>query len=324
MKKTAILAAILFGCILLSCCIGRYYLSPMDIISIISDNHTSPMDTNVFLNIRLPRTIVVVISGGALALSGFVYQSLFRNPLVSPDVLGVSSGASVGAIIGILFFRQNPILIQTLSFVLGILVVLLSIALAHAMGGKRLYTLILSGIIVGSLANAVIMVFKYTADPNRHLSAIEYWLMGSFNTVLWKDLYLLLPLCFIASTILFLLKHQLRALSLGDEEAQSLGVNVKIISTISIIASTILVTSVVSIAGVVSWIGLIVPHITRFFSEENYMHNFNQSILLGGILLLSADTLARNLFSAEIPISILTSLMGAIFLLIFLRLKNRG
>jgi len=324
MKKTATLAAILFGCILLSCCIGRYHLSPMDIVSIILGNHTSSMDTNVFLNIRLPRTIVVVISGGALALSGFVYQSLFRNPLVSPDVLGVSSGASVGAIIGILFFRQNPILIQSLSFVLGILVVLLSIALAHAMGGKRLYTLILSGIIVGSLANSVIMVFKYTADPNRHLSAIEYWLMGSFNTVLWKDLYLLLPLCLIASVILFLLKHQLRALSLGDEEAQSLGVNVKIISTVAIIASTILVTSVVSIAGVVSWIGLIVPHITRFFGEENYMHNFNQSILLGGILLLSADTLARNLFSAEIPISILTALMGAIFLLIFLRLKNRG
>ncbi len=323
MKKTMLLAMVLLGCILLSLCVGRYYIAPKNIINIFLGKLESTMDANIFLNIRLPRTILVVFSGGALALSGFVYQSLFRNPLVSPDVMGVSSGASVGAIFAILFFKGNPSAVQISAFLGGIIVVLLSLLLSKAMGGNRLYTMILSGIIMGSFANSIIMTLKYTSDPNRHLAAIEYWLMGSFNTASWRDVKTVLPICLVFASALFLMKNQLRALSLGDDEAQSLGVNIKVISMVSIVCATLLVSTVVSISGVISWIGLIVPHITRIFAGESYLDNFNQSFFLGGILLVLADTAARSLLTSEIPISILTSLMGGIFLLIFLYLKNR-
>lgn len=323
MKKTVLLAVLLFVCFLLSCCLGRYYLSPNDILNILAGNAQSAMDANVFLNIRLPRTIIVMISGGALALSGFVYQSLFRNPLVSPDVMGVSSGASVGAIIAILFFGSSTLALNSLSFAFGILIVVLSMLLSKVMGGKRLYTMVLSGIIMSSLATSVIMTLKYMSDPNKHLAAIEYWLMGSFNTALWSDLKILFPLCLIALVILYLLRQHIMALALGDDEAQSLGISVNFISAVSIICSTVIVSSVVSIAGVVSWIGLIVPHMARIWGGDNYIRNFTQSIFLGGILLLLADTIARTVTSAEIPISILTSLMGAISLMVFLYWKNR-
>lgn len=323
MKKTVILTVILLSCILLSCCIGRYYLSIIDIFRIISGNATDAMQMNVFLKIRLPRTILVTLSGYALALSGFVYQGLFKNPLVSPDVLGVSSGCSVGAVCGILFAGGSQIIVQSASFISGIIIVMLSILLSKLMGGQKTFSMILSGIILGSLSNSILMTLKYIADPAKHLAAIEYWLMGSFNNASWNHIKIVLPMILISSFIIFLLAKQLMVLSISDEDAQSLGINVPLVRFLSIFCATVLVSCVVSVAGVVSWIGLIVPHMVRIFAGHDYVKNIYQSSLLGASLLLVADILSRSAFSAEIPISIFTSLISAGFLMIFLYIKNR-
>lgn len=325
MKKTILLGILLFFIFLLSCCVGRYYLSVIDIIQIITNSgEVSAMDHNIFLKIRLPRATLVTISGASLALSGFVYQSLFKNPLVSPDVLGVSGGASVGAIVAILFFSSSVAITQVFSFICSMLVVICSMLLAQYMGGRRIYTLVLSGIIMSSLANSIIMALKYLADPVKHLASIEYWLMGSFNTTTWNDVLIVFCISFVAITILFVLKRQLWILALGDDEAQALGVHIKMITTLSIICATLLVSAVVSISGIISWIGLIIPHIVRLFFGENYLENFRESLFVGAIVLLIADTVARTLSASEIPISILTSFIGAMFLVIFLFTKNRS
>ncbi|WP_352400677.1 iron ABC transporter permease [Anaerotignum sp.] len=325
MKKTRLLMILLFFTFLLSCCFGRYSLSITDILHILTNSgNPTAMDVNIFLSIRLPRAILVTLSGGALALSGFVYQSLFKNPLVSPDVLGVSGGASVGAIIAILFFSSNHVLIQVSSFMCSLFVVFCSMLLSKCIGGKRLYTMVLSGIIMGSLANAIIMALKYMADPVKHLASIEYWLMGSFNSTSWNDVFVVFFICLFAIILLTLIKRRLWILALGDHDAQALGIHVKMISALAIICGTILVSAVVSVSGIISWIGLIVPHIVRIFAGDNYLQNFTQSFFVGGILLLIADTLSRTLSASEIPISILTSFMGAIFLVVFLYIRNRS
>lgn len=321
-QKFWVLTVILLGLVVASCCIGRYPLSLSDIWAVLTDTGESVMDHNVFFKIRLPRTFFVVLSGAALSLAGFVYQGIFKNPLVSPDVLGVSSGASIGAIFGILYFESNVFAIQSLSFIAGILVVLLAVILARWMKGSRIYAMIIAGIIIGAMANSVIMTLKYVADPNRELPAIEYWLMGSFNITGWNHLKIITPIICSSSFLLFLIRWKLQVITLGDEEAQTLGVNVVLIRTIAILCATILVSSVVSVAGVVSWVGLIVPHMTRLIWKESYVENFSLVMLCGSILLLTADLLARTLFSAEIPISILTTFIGSMFLIIFLSKKG--
>ncbi len=322
MKKNLLLCGMLCIGVLFSCCVGKYELSLLEIWHILQGNPTTDMHARVFWQIRLSRTVLVAMSGGVLALAGFVYQSLFRNPLVSPDVLGVSSGASVGAIAAILV-GGTAITVQIWAFVGGIVVVLIALLMAQLMGGNRLFTMILSGIIMGSFANAIIMTLKYTADPERQLSAIEYWLMGSFHATTWASVTAIAPLLLVATGVLYALRPSLRVVALGDEEAQSLGVPVRLISTLAIVSATLLVSCVVSVAGVVAWIGLLVPHMVRLLLGEDYLQNFTQSILVGALLLLLADVLVRAIFAAEVPIGILTSAMGGLFLLFFLYHRNR-
>lgn len=317
-KRFWILTIVLAGVILLSCCIGRYELSISDILGILMGKGGNLMDEKLFLQIRLPRTFFVVLSGGALALAGMVYQSVFQNPLVSPDVLGVSSGCSVGGIIGILMFGHSIVISQFLTFGLGLLAVAAAMLLASCMGGNKRYLMIIAGIIVGALANSVIVLLKYMADPNRDLPAIEYWLMGSFQNADWDSVLRIFPIAVLSVVILFLYRWKMKVLILGDEEADSLGVSPHIVRNISLICATILVAVVVSEAGVVAWIGLIAPHLIRMFCGEDYIKNFFPCILLGGILLLAADICSRSIAAAEIPVSIFTSFFGAAVLTIFL------
>lgn len=322
-KKFWIMVIIWIGTCMLSCCVGRYELSLSDIGRVLLGLTDDTMMVNVFWKIRLSRTFLVAISGGALALAGFVYQSMFQNPLVSPDVLGVSSGCSVGAIVALLFFGGSAVISQLFSFAAGLFVVILSVLLAQVMGGRKLYSLILAGIILGALANAVIMTLKYVADPNRQLAAIEYWLMGSFHTANWGDVFAAGILVFAAFLLLFLLRWQLKLMILGGDEAASLGVRVLPVRLGGILGATVLTAAVVSVAGVVSWIGLIVPHMVRMIFGERFEDNFIQSIFCGSILLMAADMLARSVFTAEIPISILTSFIGAVFLTVFLIMRRK-
>lgn len=317
------LALLLAASFLLSCLCGRYALSLNDLWEIVSGQAAGTMKENVFWNIRVARTCVTALCGAALSLAGFVYQSLFRNPLVSPDVLGVSGGASVGAICAILFFGGSAAALQVFSFAGGIATVALSLLLARAIGGNRYFNLIVAGIILSALANAIIMALKYIADPTQQLAVIDYWLMGSFSLAKWEKFRSIAPPIVIAGTVLTLLRYRVKVLTLGDEEASGLGVAVGLTRTICIAAATVLVAASVTVSGIVSWVGLIVPHLVRSVMGEDFQSNFFQSMLCGASLLLIADTLARSLLPSEIPISILTSLIGALFLAAFLVHRER-
>ena len=318
------LALLLAASFLLSCLCGRYALSFADLWDILSGQAAGSMKENVFWNIRVARTCVTALCGAALALSGFVYQSLFRNPLVSPDVLGVSGGASVGAICAILFLGGSRLALQVFSFAGGLATVALSLLLARAIGGNRYFNLIVSGIVLSALANAAIMALKYMADPTQQLAVIDYWLMGSFNLANWDKFRSITPPILAAGVALALLRYRLKVLTLGDEEAASLGVPVKATRLVCIAAATVLAAASVTVSGIVSWVGLIVPHLVRSVLGDRFEANFFQSILCGASLLLIADTLARSLLPSEIPISILTSLIGALFLAVFLVRRGRG
>lgn len=308
---------------LVSCLCGRYSLSLTDLFEILSGQAAGSMKANIFWNIRVARTCVTAVCGAALALSGFVYQGLFGNPLASPDVLGVSGGSSVGAIAAILFFGGSGAALQIFSFLGGIITVLLALLLAKAIGGNRYFNLIVSGIVLSAFMNAAIMAMKYMADPTQQLAVIDYWLMGSYSLCGWEEFFTAAPLCAAGFLVLALLRYRLKVLTLGDHEAASLGIAVVPVRVACIGAATVLVAASVSVSGIVSWVGLIVPHLVRAILGERFEANLFQSAVCGASLLMLADTLARSLLPSEIPISILTSLMGAACLAGFLILRRR-
>lgn len=279
------------------------------------------MGTMVLYKIRLPRIVFVLICGGMLALSGSVLQSVFKNPLVSGDVLGVSSGCSIGAILGILM-NGNAVLLQVFAFIGGIVAMYLTIQMASSLKGNKTLYLILSGIVISALANAVIMGLKLTADPYQHLPTIEFWLMGGFSSITWSDYLYAVPIMIVAAFLLYKLRYSIFVLSFGDEEAQSLGLNVKKIRISVLLLSTLLISSVVSIAGIVSWISLMAPHIAQMIHKKSFHYGFVSTFLVGSILLLIADDIARCLFTMELPISILTSMMGAVVLWYLLKKRK--
>lgn len=308
-------AAILMGAaFIISIGVGRYPISVKEIIDIIMGKEVIEMTRRVFFSLRLPRTIMVLIAGVGLSISGSVYQTIFKNPLATPDIIGVSSGANLGAAIAISFFAGSTISIAGFAFIGGLGAVFIALALTKISNNKGITTFVLAGIVIGSTAQGLIMLLKYLADPERQLAAIEYWAMGSFAGVTGEKLLSILPYFLIGIIGLFLLKWQINILSLSDEEGKSLGVRVGLIRIAVIISATLVVASIVSITGLISFIGLIGPHIARMLTKKN---DFNTTILsgiIGAIILLVADTLARSISSSEIPISILTTFIGAPFL----------
>lgn len=323
-RRYWILIGIFVICFIASCLVGRYELSLRDIGEILLGKSTNRMQENVFLKIRLSRTCLAALSGAALALSGLVYQSIFKNPLISPDVLGVGSGCSVGAIAALLLTGGVSAWMQASAFGVGVCTVGFTILLSKAIGGIRNVSMILAGIVSGALANAVIMMLKYAADPQRELAAIEYWLMGSFASATWADVVHVLPVIAGCSILLFFLRWQIKMVSLGDEEARSLGTKVGTVKLLAIFGATGLVAAVVSVCGLVAWTGLIVPHMVKILFRENILENYWEAVLTGASFMLVADMLSRSLFAAELPISIMTSFMGAVFLgMILLRKKKR-
>lgn len=308
-------AAILMGAaFIISIGVGRYPISVKDIINIIMGKEVTEMTRRVFFSLRLPRTIMVLIAGVGLSISGSVYQTIFKNPLATPDIIGVSSGANLGAAIAISFFAGSTLSIAAFAFLGGLSAVFIALALTKISNNKGITTFVLAGIVIGSSAQGLIMLLKYLADPERQLAAIEYWAMGSFAGVTGEKLLSIFPYFIIGIIGLFLLKWQINILSLSDEEGKSLGVRIDVIRVAVIISATLVVASIVSITGLISFIGLIGPHIARMLTKKN---DFNTTILsgiIGAIILLVADTLARSISSSEIPISILTTFIGAPFL----------
>ncbi len=272
------------------------------------------LQTQVFWMLRVPRTVLGAAGGFCLGVTGFVYQTVFRNPLASPDVIGVSSGASAGAAAGILFF-PGAVGTGMCAFAGALAAVAAALALAALDRTGRNGTIVLAGIAVHALAQTVLMLLKLTADPERELASIEYWIMGSLSGVRIPALGIELALCAVCLGALFLLHRQLLLLSLDEGEARMLGVAVGRLRLIVLLTATLAVSAVISLTGLIGFVGLLAPHAARLLAGDNRRGTMALSGLLGGVLLCGADILARSLTAVELPVSIFTSLLGAPFLL---------
>ena len=275
----------------------------------------------VFLTLRLSRVLVGLVGGFALGVSGFVYQTVFRNPLASPDIIGVSSGASAGAAAGILFL-SGAAAVTASAFAGAVAAVLMALALASLDRSGRNSSIVLSGIAVHSLAQTALMCLKLTADPERELASIEYWIMGSLNGVSSYATGGNLALCIACLAALFLLHRQIILLSAEEGEARTLGVSVGRLRLTVLLIATLTVADVVSLTGLISFAGLLAPHGARLLTKGNRIGTMALSGILGAVILLAADILARSVAGTELPVSIFTSLIGAPFL-ISLIMKGR-
>jgi iron complex transport system permease protein len=268
--------------------------------------------------------LAAILIGAALAAAGAAYQNLFRNPLVSPDILGVSAGAAVGAVLGI-FFSLNAVLIQSLAFAFGLGAVGLVCVIARAVRGHDpLLVLVLAGVAVGSLLGACVALMKYLADPYNQLPAITFWLLGSLASATPSDVWAAFPLILIALALMWLLRWRINLLSLDDEEARALGVDTGRIRLAVIAAATLMTSAAVAIAGVIGWIGLVIPHFARLLVGPDFSRLLPTSILLGAGFLLAVDTLARTVARIEIPLGVLTAFVGTPLFLWQLATARRG
>lgn len=272
------------------------------------------MDQRVFLTLRLPRTCMALLAGFSLGVAGSVYQAVFQNPLASPDIIGVSSGASVGAAAAILLFGGGMMLTALMAFAGGMAAVLIVLALAGFARRQGVTGIVLAGIAVNAFTQALLMLMKLTADPEKQLAAIEFWTMGSFADVTLQKLTAVFPLVSIGLLGLFLLHRQVLLLGLGEDEAHMLGVPVGVMRRVVLLLATLVTGAVVSVTGLISFIGLLAPHIARLLTRSSRFSTTVLSGLSGGVLLLCADVLARSIGSSEVPVSIITSLIGAPFL----------
>lgn len=312
------------------CAAGAILLIALDAVSLFTGKYPltlegilsgDPMQTRVFWTLRVGRTAVGVIGGFALGTAGFVYQTVFRNPLASPDVIGVSSGASAGAAAGILFL-SGAASVTAAAFAGALAAVTLALALSSLDRAGRNETIVLAGIAVHSLAQTILMCLKLTADPERELASIEYWIMGSLNGISGYSIQGNLVLCGLCMAVLFLMHRQILLLSAEEGEARMLGVSVGRLRLAVLLTATLAVASVVSLSGLISFVGLLAPHGARLLSGRNGAGTMLLGGLLGGALLTGADILARSAAAVELPVSIFTSLIGAPFL-IYLIIRGR-
>ena len=329
-KAFAFLALLLALCVAGSLLLGKYGFSAEDYaryaLALLRGESLKDFEVihTLLLEIRLPRILACVLIGASLAISGAAYQAMFVNPLVSPSILGVLSGAGFGAAVG-MFFKFNEYLIQLSTFGFGFLavVVALGVSALYSRSGSVI-VLVLGGVISGSLFTSLLSVLKYAADPNDALPAITYFLMGSLGFASKSFIEIsILPMC--AGVLLLALSGKyLNALSLGEEEAKSLGVNVARVKIFIILVATFVSALSVTIAGIIGWIGLIVPHIARFIFGADNRAVLASSAMIGAIFLLFCDSFSRLIFTFEIPIGIVTSLFGIPMFIIVLRRAKRS
>nr|WP_280712763.1 iron ABC transporter permease [Desulfobaculum xiamenense] len=276
-----------------------------------------------FFLVRLPRCIMAALVGAGLAVSGAAYQGLFRNPLVSPDILGVSAGATFGAALGLVLPGTAFGSIQTLAFVFGMLAVGLAVSIARAVAVKPVLVLVLAGLVVLSVFNAGITLLKYVADPYNELPAIIFWIMGSMSRASWHELTVALPVIGVGIALILGLRYRLNVLSLGDMQARSLGVTPGPWRLLFLATGSMIVAVSVATCGQVCWVGLVIPHIARTLVGPNHGRMLPVAAVAGAVFLLLADTAARSITTAEMPISVVTAFTGAP-LFAYLLYRNRG
>lgn len=317
----SILVIIAAACIAVT--MGQYGITLKQIAATISpslflDIEVSTVMKTVIWNIRIPRICLSLLAGAGLAVSGAAFQGLFANPLATPDTLGVATGASFGAVLGILLGLPG-IGIQLMAMVMGILAVAMAFSISRIKGFSSMLMIVLAGMVISSLFSALVSLVKYAADPQDVLPSITYWLMGSFANATKESLFIGAPLILGGIVLIFLLRWKLNSMSLNEEEAKALGVPVRLIRCLIIVASAMVTASVVSMCGQIGWVGLLIPHIAKMIFGTDNRSVVPASIVFGSVFMLIIDTVARCITESEIPVSILTAVVGAPFFIILLR-----
>lgn len=325
--KKLILILLPLAAFLLSFTIGRYGISiPQLFLTLFGHYFGSAIDPNmetVIFNIRLPRIFAAMLVGAALSTAGAAYQGMFKNPLVSPDILGASAGAGFGACLAI-YLAQSGFVIQCSAFLFGLTAVFLAYLINVKLDYEPILGLVLGGILVSSLFSSFTGVLKYFADANDTLPVMTFWLMGSLSSVNKKDVLMILTPMALGFIPLFLVRWRLNVLAFGEEEAKALGVNAKLLRMIVIICSTLVTAASVSISGMVGWIGLVIPHLARAIVGPNYKVLLPVTFVIGATYLLLIDDIARTVGSVEAPLGILTALIGVPFFILIFKKNIKG
>lgn len=314
---SAIQVLLLIAVLVWSVITGQY---PLTLKSLLSGDTMSIM---VFKRLRLPRALMGVIGGFGLSISGYIYQLIFKNPLASPDIVGVSSGASAGAALAIVAVSATVPVISISAFIGAVTALIITLLTAYLVPGRNSYTIVLAGIAIHSVAQTILMFLKLAADPEKQLASIEYWIMGSLNGISRDSLAIPFLTTLTGFIIMALLYRQILILSTSEEEAVSLGVHVTSLRFIILMLATLVVSSIICVTGLISFIGLIAPHIARLLTKRNDIFTYITSGFTGAILLTLADILARSVSTSELPVSIFTSLLGAPLLIILLIRANK-
>lgn len=307
--------------------VGRYPISPYEVIGAFSSKlfltsaPTTPVQDTIIFQIRLPRIVAAMLIGASLSIAGASFQGLFQNPLVSPDKLGVSAGAGFGAALAILF-SASLFMIQASAFFWGLFAVGLTYFISRTFKGTSMLNLVLCGIAIASFFTALLSLVKYVADPNGQLQTIVFWLMGSLSSVTNQDVIIMGIPIIIGTIILLAIRWRLNILAMGEEEAHTMGINIKKLQAIIIVCCSIVTAASVSICGIIGWVGLVMPHVTRMIVGPDHKILLPASIISGAFFLLLIDDIARSLTTVEIPLGILTAIIGAPFF-IYLLIKSK-
>lgn len=319
-----LLVVLILACAALAILAGRYGVSPRQMVGAISARmgggiYPDRKADSVVFNLRLPRITVAVLIGSGMAVSGAAFQSLFSNPLATPDTLGVASGTCVGAVVALLL-GWGMSGVQLTALVAGLVTVAITTAVARRRdGGTDVVTLVLAGVIVSAMADAVLSMLKLTADPTSKLPEITYWLMGSLAGASWSQIALAAPFIVIGSGVIVALRWRLNVLALSEDEARAAGVDVRSLRITLIVCATVVTASVISLCGQVGWIGLIVPHAARMLTGSDNRYLIPVCLLLGASIMIFIDTVARTITASEVPVSVVTAIVGAPFFITLLR-----
>ena len=310
---------------IMSLAVGRYYIPVSEIFTAFTGGQVPDKTGQVLMVVRLPRVLAAVLVGGAMSVSGTAYQGMFKNPLVSPDILGSSAGAGFGAALAILL-SFGVAGTKGAAFFFGLFAVFITWLISHRFGkgDDSLFLLILGGIIVSNLFQSLISLVKYAADPTDKLPAITFWLMGSLAKAVMKDVQVMLVPFVLCTAVLVFCAGRLNILALGEEEARPLGINTGLLQVAVIVTATVLTAFCVSLCGMIGWVGLVIPHLARMMVGPNFKVLLPASLLLGSSYLLIMDDLCRSVFAVEIPLGIITSLAGLPFFLYLLTRQNKG
>ena len=308
-------AGVLLGLVAIAFAVGRYPVSVAEVLSALAGQAVDPTVNTVVTQVRGPRVLAALLVGAALAAAGSAYQGMFRNPLVSPDILGVSTGAALGAVLGI-FMSLNILWVQLLSFAGGLCAVGLVYGVGSRMRGHDpLLALVLTGVVIGTLLGSAIALLKYLADPYNQLPAITFWLLGSLASISPKDLAIASPLALLGLAPMLLLRWRMNLLALPDDEARALGVDTRRLRTLIVACATLMTASVVAISGIIGWVGLLIPHAARLLVGPDFGRLLPLAMLMGAGFMLAVDTLCRTLATIEVPPGVLTALIGTPFFL---------